>query len=445
MIDDSNGVSSRNSLIKHVLTLMSGTTLALAIPLLLSPLLARLYSPEQFGVFGLFIAFVGLGVVIANLRYDQAIVLTKHLKYSVNILVLCIAICSVIAIFFALLISLFRAELAVLMGDPELSEYLRFAFICVFLLALYQSLSMWQIKQKRFNKVAQAKVLQSTFINIFHVTFGFLNYGVTGLIVGLMAGQFFSVIYLAKSSNFKRYKKAISKSRILAVAKRYRDFPIFNSWSVILQTASVQLPIIFIGLVFSVQFAGFYYMAQRVVFAPCFIAGAAISQVYYREVTNYATNVQKVGQVSFSLYKKLLIFAALIAVVLVYFGEWFFVLIFGEAWLTAGTLAKVLSPWILFVFAMSPFSNLYSVLEKQKQGLVFNIFVFIARVASLVLAYVIFNDAIKTVLVFSTVSALLWSIQGIYLFSIVKVSIFKYITFTLMIVSIVYLPLLFIS
>jgi len=35
---------------KNVLTLMTGTTIAQAIPVAISPILTRLYTPEDFGV-----------------------------------------------------------------------------------------------------------------------------------------------------------------------------------------------------------------------------------------------------------------------------------------------------------------------------------------------------------------------------------------------------------
>ena len=36
---------------RNVLTLMTGTTIAQAIPIAISPILTRIYTPEDFGVF----------------------------------------------------------------------------------------------------------------------------------------------------------------------------------------------------------------------------------------------------------------------------------------------------------------------------------------------------------------------------------------------------------
>ena len=41
---------------RNVLTLMTGTTIAQAIPIAISPILTRIYSPEDFGLLALFLA-----------------------------------------------------------------------------------------------------------------------------------------------------------------------------------------------------------------------------------------------------------------------------------------------------------------------------------------------------------------------------------------------------
>src|SRR4051812_40067791 len=68
------GVESGSSL-SHVLTLLSWVTVSQAVSFGMMLVLARLYSPAQFGLFALFTnASVMLGVVAA-LRYEYAIVL----------------------------------------------------------------------------------------------------------------------------------------------------------------------------------------------------------------------------------------------------------------------------------------------------------------------------------------------------------------------------------
>ena len=59
------------------LLMMGGTALAQAIPLLVAPILTRIYGPEQFGALATFIGLVTVLSVVATLRLAPAIVLPQ--------------------------------------------------------------------------------------------------------------------------------------------------------------------------------------------------------------------------------------------------------------------------------------------------------------------------------------------------------------------------------
>ncbi|QLK87927.1 hypothetical protein E3U36_07160 [Arsenophonus endosymbiont of Aphis craccivora] len=62
---------------RNVVTLMTGTTIAQAIPIAISPLLTRIYTPKDFGVLALFISIIAILGSIANARYELAIMLPE--------------------------------------------------------------------------------------------------------------------------------------------------------------------------------------------------------------------------------------------------------------------------------------------------------------------------------------------------------------------------------
>ena len=45
---------------KNVIKVLSGTVLAQALPIAVAPILTRIYSPENFGIFALFYAIVSI-------------------------------------------------------------------------------------------------------------------------------------------------------------------------------------------------------------------------------------------------------------------------------------------------------------------------------------------------------------------------------------------------
>ncbi len=73
-----------------------------------------------------------------------------------------------------------------------------------------------------------------------------------------------------------------------------------------------------------------------------------------------------------------------------------------------GVYTRILAPWLFFVFISSPISSLFSVLERQRDGLVFNIALISTRAASLVAGRLLGNARLSLVL-FSVSGALLWA------------------------------------
>ena len=69
-------------------TLVSGNVLGQSAVLLASPILTRLYTPEEFGVFAIFASLLGIVGIVSGLRYELAIPLTLTDGSAANILAL---------------------------------------------------------------------------------------------------------------------------------------------------------------------------------------------------------------------------------------------------------------------------------------------------------------------------------------------------------------------
>ena len=83
---------------RNVATLVTGTGLAQLIPLAVTPVLSRLYPPEQFGVLALFISVVSSLSVLATGRYEFAIMLPRKDVDATNIAALSITISLIVGV-----------------------------------------------------------------------------------------------------------------------------------------------------------------------------------------------------------------------------------------------------------------------------------------------------------------------------------------------------------
>ena len=71
---------------KNVLTLMTGTTIAQTIPVAISPILTRIYTPEDFGIFAIYLAITAILGNIVSGRYELAIMIPKKDEDAINLI-----------------------------------------------------------------------------------------------------------------------------------------------------------------------------------------------------------------------------------------------------------------------------------------------------------------------------------------------------------------------
>ena len=82
---------AQSAFVRNVMVVMTGTAVAQVIGFALSPVVSRLYTPSDFGVFGSFGAVAGVIAAAATLEYTQAIMLPKSRADALNVfLVACL-------------------------------------------------------------------------------------------------------------------------------------------------------------------------------------------------------------------------------------------------------------------------------------------------------------------------------------------------------------------
>ena len=121
-----NKLKPKSEFSKNVLTLMTGTTIAQAIPIAISPILTRIYTPEDFGVLALFVAITTIFGTIANARYELAIMLPKKDEDAINIFALGFIITCFISLILLILVLVFNDYFTKLLGNDEISFWLYF-------------------------------------------------------------------------------------------------------------------------------------------------------------------------------------------------------------------------------------------------------------------------------------------------------------------------------
>lgn len=417
--------SGRKSFIKNILTLLTGTTIAQAIPIAVSPILTRMYTPEDFGLLALYLSITSIISVAITARYELAIMLPEEDDEAKNLLALSIIIAACISLVLFLIILVFGRAISDLLGNRQIYQWLYFIPISLFLMGIYQAFNYWSSRKQEYQRLATNRVAQTITTAGANVGIGSIKDGAMGLILGNFIAQFIASIRLSIKS-IRRDKISISDisiKKMQYVAKRFDQFPKVSVWSAMLNTASVQMPIFIMSVFFSSTIVGWYSLSNRVLNMPISVLGNTVAQVFFQTSSNLKhTDEVKLGELTYKSYKNLLWIGLIPISVLFAFGDVIFSFVFGQEWVIAGEYARLLSVWLLLVFISSPLSLLFTVMEKEDKAFLFNIGIFISRIISLLVGAVIFKDAFITVLLFAVSGVVFWLWHCVYILKMVKIS-----------------------
>ncbi len=392
----------------NTLVLMTGTTIAQAIPIAISPILTRIYSPENFGIFALFTSITGILSTIATGRYELAIMLPEKDEDSINVVALSILIAFGISFLILSTVFIFNNQITKLLGNQEISKWLYFVPLFVLLAGIYQSLKYWATRKKQFKKVAISEVSQSTARATINTPLGFLNFGSTGLITGALVGQASATSVLGWKTwkNDKSKRRFISKEKIKKNARIYKNFPKYSTLKALLNTASNQMPIFLLTSFFSATITGFYSFGHRIVAAPMGLLGRSVAQVFYEKASRTYNEQGDLYNLVKNVYIKLAKIGIIPFTLLIVLAPTLFAIIFGSEWKQAGIYTQILTPWLFVMFLNSPVTFVVEILGKQKEYLIYEVFLFLFRVVSIMLGFYIFNNSFVSIVLFSSISTI---------------------------------------
>jgi len=399
----------RSTFGKGVASLTSGTVIGQLLLLAASPVVTRLYSAEDFGVFGVFVSFVSILSVVSSLRYQIAIPIPEDDRQASNLAALALAIVVVFSAIVACVVYPARNLLSSITNTPSLSAYMWLLPVAILLVGTYQVLDYWTLRNKTFSSIGQAKALQGASRGIGQISFGPLTGGPSGLVSGYLLGWGVAACHLARRMYQRSYpvqRRCLSVGEMGSVAKRFRRFPLFSSWSAVFNTISAQLPTLLLASFFGPVIAGFYSLTRQVLSAPMQFVGKAISQAFLSEAPS-ADREGRLQSLTMSIFRHLVRLAAPACLVLGIAAPEVFALVFGGQWRVSGIYCQWLTGWLFLVFVSSPLSMIPSVMGKQRQELVFHATLLALRTAALLGGSMLGSPAVALGL-FAAVSALSW-------------------------------------
>ncbi len=407
---------------RNVLTLMTGTTIAQAIPIAISPILTRLYSPEEFGHFALYMAVATIVSVLVTGRYELAILLPRQDKDALHITALAIVLSIAISAVLLLVVLFFAQSIAALLGDVALAPWLYWVPASTLLLGIYQSINYWSNRKAQYKLLAISRTVQTGSAALAQLGSAIAGSGATGLVGGQITGQALATGLLSRMiwREDRGLINALRPLRSLALAKKYIDFPKFMIIGQLANVSSGYMPIFLLTMFYGSAIAGFYSLSLRVIMLPMGLIGGAIGDVY-RE--NAAAVYKNKGN-CYDVFLKTVAYLAAISFVVVLpillAGPEIFSIIFGENWRAAGEMASILAVMVFFQGISSPISQTIFLARMLKFDLAWQILRFGLSILSLYVGYEFYGDHKISLILFSIAFSLLYVAHTMAQFYVAK-------------------------
>lgn len=369
---------------KNTVMALQGTVVAQGIAFLFLPILTRVYTPEAFGMYQVYISLLGIIFVITALKYDSAILASKKNGEQQGLIRLCVVLNLIVACFVFFIcqhLTTQRPAWLIISNDT-----LHFLPVAAFAGGLLQIFGFVLLHEQAVAINSITKIIQVALFCIAGLvaTFPLPQSGLVGAdVFSRIAVTVLIIIWLARNrSSVFTY---VSNQHIVDIARRFREYPMLAVPGGLLTAAMGFAVPIFMLAAFDGTVMGQYALVERTLLLPAGLIGQAVGQAFAVQLSD---SVEK-KRVNPQLFKKvgLVMFGLgfLPTVGLFTFAPILFNIIFGPQWAIAGSFAQVLSIVFLSSIVMSPFHMTLVIVNRQRDQFAWEA----TRIFLIILAWII--------------------------------------------------------
>lgn len=412
--------SKKKSFASDVLTLAGGTTFAQILTILSAPVLTRLYGPEDFGIWALYISITSIISVIACMRYEYSIMLPESDEEAVNLVGLSfLAVLFISGLTFPV-IWYFKEPIVTILNSQQIGDYLWLVPPFIFVNGVFLALNNWNSRTKLFKRLSLSRVFSSVSATTTQIGMGFAGkIGAGGLVAGSLAGQSIATFVLGGQiwrDDRKLIMKSLNWKKVYEGFKKYRKFSFIDTWAALMNSVSWQLPAFLLSAFFTPAVVGFYSLGFRLLQLPMSFIGGSISQVFFQRASR-AFSEGTLSSLVEDVFRMLVIIGMFPILILTIVGSDVFTVIFGKGWAEAGVYAQILSLWAFIWFISSPLTTIYVVVEKPHFGFHYNFFNLITRLLSLTIGGLLGS---------ARIALMLFSVSGILVYGYLCLKMMSY-------------------
>lgn len=408
---------------RGMMVLMAGAGIGRIITIASIPIISRLYRPDDFGVLAVFTSCILILSPIVTLRYVLALPVPRSDRIAMNLLVLNTVLLLVITTCLALVLWMFGSLFFSQLSMEQLTPWWWLIVLGILGTSFYEILTMWATRRRAYKVIAQTSVIQSIAGAFIKITLGLAQLQPSGLLLGQVVAQAGGVAKILSefSDDIRKSWQLSSFSRLCRVAYHYKGFPLWRVPSQFLMTIALQGPILFMSSYYSIYTVGQFSFAMMVLAVPTNLLGNSAGKALYAEAARLVnTDPTSVYKMCRDMQLRLLFIASPLVVVLWFFGEKLFAVIFGSEWIEAGEYASIMAIALLFQITSAPMMQVMNLFSKQYVFLYINILRLLSLLIVFFVSVLMLFDARSTVILLSYFSTFFYLMITFYVLENLK-------------------------
>ncbi|MCK5846069.1 MAG: lipopolysaccharide biosynthesis protein [Bacteroidales bacterium] len=410
----------KDSLYKNISILISGTVIAQVIPIAIQPILKRVFTPEDFGVFDIYLKILGILFVVFALKYDMGVVLPKNKIKAQALLIISMLSALVFTLITFLIVLLFNNQILNLLDIS--SEYSFILYLLPFstlFFSLYNSINYLLIRDKKFvassiNKVSRRAIEGGVQVGIgMGIGTGLKSYG---LFIGDLLGNiaYFVSSYIQSFRGLKIDRRIFRYSFLKSVAIEYSDLPKYNMIPELLNSFfSASLTFIVLAK-FSIVDVGYLEATQRLLAIPSAFISVSLGQVILQKVAENVSNKIKIIPELKNLVIIMLLIAIAFTIFILFLGPISFKIFLGDAFEKSGVYAQYLIIYFAVSFLFSAFGQVLIGLKEFKVNAIWQVSKFFLIYS---LVFISFDSISTFLLTYSAIGTVVYLIYAVIIFA----------------------------
>jgi|GEM_PF-1677138 lipopolysaccharide exporter len=404
---------NRSQFSHQFLALFSGTVLAQVFNLASYPLLTRLYSPADFGLFGTFIAASAIPGAIACGRFELAIT-TAPDEGKRATLWLCFSVALIMSIFSTSLVALWWWHASL----PSLGWLAPMFFLAVLLTGVTNASTMFLMRHENFRFASVGVVVRTATTVLLQLGLALLWRSPLGLIVGFCLGLTAQALMgLFISGRTYGIGRPI-KDDMRAMFRRFRTQVSVDLPGTLLAALSFNLIPFFMQYLYGIKAVGHFSVGQRIAVLPLQLFNDSLSQVFFQRAARaFEERGEFWQEYRFTLLWSGLISLAMLAGML-FLARPVLTIYLGEGWDLAATILIIMAPMLAIRSVTMSLATTVFVLQRPAWLLYHNMAGVVAIVVAFALAWMVGARLEQ----FLTMLAILQGLELLIFFAVLTIS-----------------------